>query len=93
MIRQIWITQASVYVSPSGRPLRYEASGACVAQQADLCASRRQGAGRAGVRRAVTEFTTIEESAARPPDIPAPRAVLRSKLRIGDEETTHLPNV
>ena len=72
---------------PWGRPLRYEAMGACDAHQADLRASRRQGDGGWGFRRAVTAFTITEESAPPPPDIPAPRAALRSKLCIGNEAT------
>ena len=46
-----------------------------------------------GVRRAVTAFTIIEESVAHPPDIPAPRAALRSEPCIGNEAAAPLPNV
>ena len=46
-----------------------------------------------GVRMEVTAFTIIEESAAPPPDIPAPRAALRSKPCIWYEATSPLPNV
>ena len=46
-----------------------------------------------GDRGAVTAFTILEESAAPPPDIPAPRAALRSELCIGNEAAAPLPNV
>ena len=46
-----------------------------------------------GVRRALTAFTILEQSSAKPPDIPRPRAALRSKLCIGNEAPAPLANV
>ena len=46
-----------------------------------------------GVRRGANAFTILEESAARPPHIPAPRAAMRSKLCVRNDASAPLPNV